>query len=97
MQSITVSELKNWLSESKDFQLIDVREESEFAEVHMDGELIPMNTIPDNVDRISKEMPVVVHCKAGVRSANVIQYLEQKHGFENLYNLEGGIMAWLAK
>ena len=33
----------------------------------------------------------------GGRSANAIGFLEQNHGFENLHNLEGGIIAWLAE
>ena len=37
---------------------------------------------------------IVVHCRSGKRSANVIGFLEENHGFTNLYNLEGGIMSW---
>ena len=94
MKSKTVTELKGMLDAKEDFQLIDVREEHEFEICHLNGELIPMGTVPENVSRISKEKPVVIHCRSGKRSANVIQYLEDNFGYTNLYNLEGGILAW---
>jgi rhodanese-related sulfurtransferase len=94
MKSITVAELKEKMDQNEDFQLIDVREPSEYAVCEIGGQLIPMNTIPNHIEEISKEKMVVVHCRSGKRSANVITYLEQNHGYTNLYNLEGGILAW---
>jgi len=95
MKSITVSELKNWRDSGKDFQLIDVREPYENEICTLDGVLIPMNEVPGEYTQIDKEKPVVVHCRSGKRSANVIAFLEQQHGYTNLYNLEGGILAWI--
>ena len=43
---------------------------------------------------ISKDKMGVVHCRSGQRSANVISALEQNYGYNNLYNLVGGILAW---
>lgn len=94
MKSITVQDLKNLKDNQADFQLIDVREPHEHEICAIDGELIPMNDVPSRFEEISKDKQVVVHCRSGVRSGNVIQYLEQNHGYENLYNLEGGILAW---
>lgn len=94
MKSITVSELAQWKEAKKDFQLIDVREEFEFEITEIGGELIPLATVPQHVDKISKEKEVVVHCRSGKRSADAIAYLESEHGFTNLYNLEGGILAY---
>tara|TARA_B100001250_G_C19525128_1_gene667725 strand:+ start:206 stop:523 length:318 start_codon:yes stop_codon:yes gene_type:complete len=94
MKEISVKELKQWMDSGDDFQLIDVREPNEFEVAEIGGELIPLATIPDNADKIAKDKKVVVHCRSGKRSANAIQFLEQQHGFDNLYNLEGGILAW---
>ena len=94
MKTKTVTELKQMLDAKENFQLIDVREEHEFEICNLNGELIPMGEIPDNVEKISKDKPVVVHCRSGKRSGNVIQYLESNFGYTNLYNLEGGILAW---
>ncbi len=93
MKTITVAELKALMDEGKDFQLIDVREPAEYESANLGGELIPLQTIPQNVEKISKEKQVVMQCRSGQRSANAIMFLEQ-FGFENLYNLEGGIIAW---
>lgn len=95
MKEITPKELKQLIDEKKDFQLIDVREEYEFDEVNMNGQLIPMGEVMDNVDKISRDKQVVVHCRSGKRSATVISALESQHGFTNLYNLKGGILAYI--
>lgn len=94
MKEITVKELKQLMDDQADFQLIDVREpyEAEIAEIG--AELIPMGTIPSNVDRISRKKQVVVHCRSGKRSGDVIEWLEANHGYDNLYNLVGGVLAW---
>jgi len=94
MKEISVSELKALLDSGADIQLIDVREPSEFESAQIGGELIPLGTIPQNVDKISKEKQVIIHCRSGKRSANAIMFLESNFGYENLYNLEGGILAW---
>ena len=94
MNSKTVTELKQMLDNKEDFQLIDVREEHEFEICNLKGELIPMGEIPDNVEKISRDKPVIIHCRSGARSGNVIQYLESNFGYTNLYNLQGGILAW---
>ena len=94
MQEISVQQLKSMMDAKEDFQLIDVREEYEHDAAQMGGELIPMGEVVDNIDKISRDKKVVVHCRSGKRSATVIQMLEQAHGFKNLYNLKGGIMAW---
>jgi sulfur-carrier protein adenylyltransferase/sulfurtransferase len=95
MKSIDVFELKAWMDSGEDFQLIDVREIFEFEEANIGADLIPLGEIPTRHHEISKDKKVVIHCKMGGRSSNAIQYLEQNHGFQNLYNLEGGILAWL--
>jgi len=95
MKEITVQELKQLIDEKKDFQLIDVREQYEFDEANINGELIPMGEVMENVDKISKDKQVVVHCRSGKRSATVINALESQFGFTNLYNLKGGILAYI--
>jgi adenylyltransferase/sulfurtransferase len=94
MQEISVKELKLMMDAKEDFQLIDVREQYEYDICHIGGELIPMGEVADNVEKISKDKKVVVHCRSGKRSATIIQMLENEHGYKNLYNLKGGILAW---
>ncbi|MFM8432406.1 MAG: rhodanese-like domain-containing protein [Bacteroidota bacterium] len=94
MKEITVQELKQKIDNQEDFQLIDVREELEYDICNLNGELIPMGTVMENVSKISREKPVIVHCKAGGRSAAIVNALETRFGFTNLYNLKGGITAY---
>ncbi|MFY0608460.1 MAG: rhodanese-like domain-containing protein [Cyclobacteriaceae bacterium] len=94
MKEITVKELKQMMDDGADFQLIDVREPNEYEVAEIGGELIPLSTVPDNEAKFSRDKQVVVHCRSGKRSANAIQFLEQQHGFDNLYNLVGGILSW---
>jgi rhodanese-related sulfurtransferase len=94
MKEITVQELKAMIDANEDFQLIDVREEYEYESANLGGELIPLSTILNEVDKISKDKKVVLHCKSGGRSGVAIGQLENKFGFQNLYNLKGGILAY---
>ena len=94
MKEVSVTELKQLQDSNADYQLIDVREQYEFDEANLNGLLIPMGEILDNLDKISKDKKVIVHCRSGKRSAGVIQALE-KQGYSNLYNLKGGILAYI--
>jgi len=95
MKEVTVQELKELIDSKSNFQLIDVREEYEFDEVNIKGQLIPMGDVMDNIEKIASDKKVVVHCRSGKRSASVILALETQHGFTNLYNLKGGILAYI--
>lgn len=91
---VTVQEYKSWLDTNEEVQLIDVREPHEVEIAEMGGELIPLKEVIDKADKISRDKKVVVHCRSGKRSANAIKKLRDKYGFDNLYNLKGGILAW---
>lgn len=94
LKEISVQELEIWRRNKLDFQLIDVRETYEYEIVEIGGELIPMSRLADYMDLIDRHRKVVIHCHHGGRSASVIRALESRHGFNNLYNLRGGIHAW---
>lgn len=95
VKSITVHELKAMQDSKADYSLIDVREQHEFDLVQMGGELIPVSLVPVSLDKFDRDNEkVIVHCRSGARSANVIAQLQQLRGYDNLYNLEGGILAW---
>ncbi|MFK7757334.1 MAG: rhodanese-like domain-containing protein [Flavobacteriales bacterium] len=94
MQEITPEQFKEKVSKKEEFQLIDIREEFEVEYCGINGEHIPMAEILENVDKIRKDIPVIFHCQAGNRSKAVIYMLEKKHGFTNLYNLEGGVKGY---
>lgn len=94
MKTVTVQEMKAMIDGGEDFQLIDVREQNEFDFVNLKGELIPMSVLAENIDKFERDKKVIVHCRSGARSGNAIMMLQQDHGYDNLYNLTGGILAW---
>ncbi len=94
INEITVQELKEMRDNQKPHQLIDVREEHEADIVSIQGLLIPMGEVMDRVEEIKKDIPVVVHCRSGVRSRAVIEALQNNFKYTNLFNLKGGILAW---
>lgn len=95
MKEVTVQDLKALKDSGQDFQLIDVREPYEFDEANLGGELIPLGEVMSNLDKIRKDAQVIIHCRSGARSASAVNALESQHGFTNLYNLKGGILAYI--
>ena len=94
MKEKTVFDLKALLDSKEDFQLIDVREDYEIEVADIGGDKIPMGEVPTSLEKISRSKPVIIYCRSGNRSRNVCHFLETNHGFTNIYNLKGGILAW---
>lgn len=92
--SITVHELKAMRDRGDAFQLIDVREPYEYAIAEIGGTLIPLAEINSRQSEIRRDIPVVIHCRSGKRSAQAIESLRTTAEWPNLLNLEGGILAW---
>lgn len=93
MKEISVQELKDMMDHNVEFQLIDVREPFEYEVSNLNGVNIPLSGVVIESEKISKDIPVVIHCRSGKRSAQAVMLLEQE-GFTNLSNLQGGILAW---
>lgn len=75
-------------------QLIDVREPVEHAEMHIPGaRLIPLGELQGRAGEISRDLPVVIHCRSGKRGEQAVATLEGL-GFSGVGNLAGGILAW---
>lgn len=94
LKEVTVKELKQFQDQGADFQLIDVRKPYEYDIANLGGELLPLSDIVASIDKISKQKMVILHCRSGVRSAKAIRALMEQYPYENLYNLQGGILAW---
>ena len=95
VKEITAKELYDLQVRGEKFQLIDVREPHEYDIVNIGAELIPLATVSAKAENIDRDKKVIVHCKMGGRSAKAIRELEDKFGFDNLYNLKGGILAYI--
>ncbi len=95
LRQMSVRQLQDALStDPAAFRLLDVREPWEWDVARIEGsELVPMAQIPERVDELDRTHPTVVICHHGMRSLQVVAFL-QRHGFANLHNLHGGIDAW---
>ncbi len=95
IQDVSATELNDYLALTKDTpRLLDVREPWEFEIAHIKGsELVPINSIPDELPRFDPEQELIVICHHGIRSMQVCKYLASS-GFSKLVNLRGGIDAW---
>ena len=74
--------------------LLDVREPWEFEICHIEGSNnLPMGQIPQRADELPEDGEIVVICHHGIRSAQVIRYLQPQTD-ARLINLNGGVDAW---
>jgi len=87
---ISPDELKQL--QTSEFFLLDVREPHEFCARNLNGHLIPLAELPDRLNEIPKDKPIVVHCRSGMRSAQAVEFL-LSNGFTDVVNLKGGILA----
>ena len=77
-QSITMPEFEQ-LAKQTEISILDVREPSEFSGGHIkDAVLIPLNSIPEQLDQLSKEETYYVICHSGMRSASASAFLAEK-------------------
>ena len=85
-----VNEIRN----HPDVVVIDVREPWEYNEGHIPGvKLIPLGTLPNRMNEIPKDKTVILTCRSGNRSGQAFRFLREQ-GFDNVHNMEGGILAW---
>jgi hydroxyacylglutathione hydrolase len=76
--------------------VLDVRNAAEWAEGHLPGALhVPLGVLLDHLDELPRDVPLVVHCQGGGRSAIALSLL-QARGFRNARNLAPGFTGWAA-
>jgi rhodanese-related sulfurtransferase/rubrerythrin len=76
------------------YTLLDVRQELEYEADHIPGaRLVPLPELPDRLDELDREMPLLVYCASGGRSMAAAALLEGQ-GFKDVNNLAGGMSAW---
>lgn len=95
VQSASPDEVKQLLSKGKaTVQFIDVREAGEYREGHVAGfNNVPLSQMKSRWQEIKRDRPVVLMCRSGSRSQQAARILV-KHGFSDVRNARGGIMAW---
>jgi rhodanese-related sulfurtransferase len=79
--------------------ILDVREQWEYDENHLcDSILIPTSEINARIDELEpyKDSEIIVYCSSGSRSTQASQNLADNHNFTKIYNMQGGIVAWIS-
>lgn len=80
----------------EDAYLLDVREDDEWAAGHAPGAYhLPMMEVPARLAEIPQEVDVIVACRMGGRSGQVVAYLRE-NGWDKVHNLDGGMQDWAA-
>ena len=95
MQWISPKALEKAQSESKDYLILDVREEYEHQICSIPCLSIPMADIAVKQNEIPKDKKIVVMCRSGKRAEAVANLMECELGFDELLVLEGGILNWI--
>ncbi len=94
MNEVSVEQLKAWRDADQRLVLLDVREPDELATASVAGAVaIPMRDVPAHLAELPTDVPIVVMCHHGGRSAQVTGFLNA-NGRPNAVNLDGGIDAW---
>ena len=76
-------------------RLVDVRTDAEVAQGVIEGALhIPLHLLPLKSEELKDGVPTVFYCRSGARSAQACAFFAAK-GLSNVYNLDGGIIAWV--
>jgi rhodanese-related sulfurtransferase len=99
IREVTIDDVKAKLDRREKFQLIDVREESEYAADHLPGAIhLGKGIIERDVEeRVpDQSTPLVLYCGGGFRSALAADNL-QKMGYTQVFSMDGGIRGWREK
>ncbi len=94
IKELDVQTLKSYLDDKRKIRLLDVRSMEEMATGMLpNAEKLPLHTLPLRLNELNREDVCVLYCRSGARSAQGVGFL-MAQGFDEVYNLRGGIMAW---
>ena len=95
IKQVTVKELKAKMDAHEDVYVLDVREPHEVQISNIGVPLIPVGSLEQRLNELpaNKDAEIVIHCRSGSRSQKAALLLKE-HGYTNVANLAGGILAW---
>lgn len=93
IQQLSALELKAMIDSGAAFEFVDVRTDWERELAKIDGSRLLDQAYHDHILTLGRDTPLVFQCHHGIRSQSAAEYC-QGLGFENLFNLRGGIDAW---
>ena len=99
-QTMSAPELQRWLEQGTPLQLVDVREEQELQLARLPHPVLHLplsrstDWLSDLPHTLERDQPIVVLCHAGIRSWQFASWLIDQQGYDQVWNLSGGIEAW---
>ena len=94
-KTISVSDASTMIQSSPNLLVVDVRTPQEYAQGHLKGAInIPLSDLPLRIGGLVRNRPILVYCQTGYRSAQASAILV-KAGFTQVYNMDGGMTAWI--
>jgi len=93
-QPLAPDELSRRQAAGEELVLVDVREPEEYELCRIEGsQLVPLGELSVRHSELDPDRPTVLICHHGIRSAGAALALAEL-GFEELYNLTGGVERW---
>jgi len=94
-RTVSVADAKGMIESIPSLVILDVSTEAEYSERHLKGAInIPLSDLPNRMADLDSKSVVLVYCRTGRRSSEACALLA-KGGFTKVYNMEGGIVAWM--
>ena len=99
VREVTTAEVKSKLDRHEKFLIVDVREESEYAQDHLPGAIhLGKGVIERDIEERVRnhDTPLILYCGGGFRSALAADNI-QKMGYRNVLSMDGGMREWREK
>jgi adenylyltransferase/sulfurtransferase len=96
IRSVSVADFEQLLKNKEAVFILDIRESEEYKQLHIpDSHNIPFLDIDERVDEILQQKQIVLVCNYGIKSKQLIPYLQEMYHYDNVCYLENGITEWL--
>ena len=90
---ISVADVKKGL-EARSLELIDIRTQAEREDFNIGGQHVPLDRLYPYIEKLDKNIRVVLYCASGKRSGEAVKVIKQKQPDANVFSMEGGLKAW---
>lgn len=97
IKNISPAELHEMISQNIEIQIFDLRDSEIFSDYNIGGENIDSELLMKNIELIPQNIDVIFVCEFGQKSKAMVEYLMKNENRANIFNLEGGIQAWINK
>jgi rhodanese-related sulfurtransferase len=92
--NISAPQAKALIAQKAGLVLVDVRSPEEYQQAHLKGaKLIPLNELPQRVNEVPRDKPILVYCAVGKRSLKAAEFLSAQ-GYHEVYQISDGLVGW---